>query len=206
MRGTYALARVVVIRGAVARTLLIIGTVGAVCGLVVPSLTGRSNGALYGAAALLLAALVGLLQRARWYAARARTLEKAAFAVTLEPPAQTRARLARGDALWLLVGMAATSALGLLGGPAAGMLVFGYGLGLLGATALLARWERTRETLLWSRTEDGRLLGRRSRIGAFASTGPAAGLVRPVVHGAGKGAARAAVKSAGRGVGRTRRA
>lgn len=185
MRGTYALARVVVIRGTVARTLMWIGLVGAVAGLAVPSLTGRRHGLLIGAAALLLAALVGLLQRRRWYGARARTMEKAGFAVTMEPPAQTRARLARGNALWLLVGMSATSALGLVGAPAAGMLVFGYGLGLQLAVWLLARWERKHETLLWARTEDGRLLGRRSRIGAFASTGPAAGLVRPVVRGAG---------------------
>ncbi|MHA6760435.1 hypothetical protein [Streptacidiphilus sp. PAMC 29251] len=186
MRGTYALARVVVIRGAVARTLLWIGLVGAVAGLIIPSLTGRQRGVEIGAAAGVLFVLIGLLQRYRWYAGRARTLEKAAFAVTLEPPAETRHRLARGHSIWLLVGMSATSALGVAGGPAAGMAVFGYGLGLFLATRLQARWEHKHETLVWARTEDSRLLGRRSRIGAFAATGPAAGQVRrPVVRGAG---------------------
>jgi hypothetical protein len=52
------------------------------------------------------------------------------------------------------------------------------------AVWLQAHWERTHETLLWARTEDGRLLGRRSRIGSLALTGPAAGYVRPVVRGA----------------------
>ena len=184
MRGTYALARVVVIRGAVARTLMWIGAVGAVAGVLVPSLTGLRRGALLGAALFVLAALVGLFQRRRWYAARARAAEKAAFAVTMEPPHETRLRLARTNALWLFGGMAAACALGLLGGPAAGLLVLGYGFGVQLAVWLLARWERTHETLVWARTEDSRLLGRRSRIGAFATTGPAAGLVRPVVRGA----------------------
>jgi hypothetical protein len=187
MRGTYALARVVVIRGTVARTLLWIGLVGAVAGLVVPSLTGLRRGSLVGVAAFVLFTLVGLLQRYRWYAARARTPEKAAFAVTMEPPVETRHRLARGNALWLLIGMAVTCALGLVGGPAAGLLVLGYGFGLFCATRLQARWERSHETLLWARTEDGRLLSRRGRIGAFVWTGPAAGQVRrPVVKGAGR--------------------
>ncbi|MFC1414674.1 hypothetical protein ACEZCY_36285 [Streptacidiphilus sp. N1-12] len=187
MRGTYALARVVVVRGAVARTLLWIGLVGAVAGLIVPSLTGVRRGLMIGAAAFVLFTLIGLLQRFRWYGGRAKAVEKAAFAVTLEPPAETRQRLARGHALWLVVGMSLTSALGLTAGPAAGMLVFGYGFGLFCATRLQARWERSHETLLWARTEDGRLLGRRSRIGAFAGTGPAAGQVRrPVVRGAGR--------------------
>ncbi len=187
MRGTYALARVVVIRGTVARTLLWIGLVGAAAGMVIPSLTGRRHGLMIGAAAFVLFALVGLLQRARWYAKRARTLEKAPYAVTTEPPAETRLRLARSNALWLLVGMSATCAAGLAGGPAAGMLVFGYGFGLFCATRLLARWERRHETLVWARTEDGRLLGRRGRIAPFAATGPAAGQVRrPVVKGAGR--------------------
>ncbi|MFC1416993.1 hypothetical protein [Streptacidiphilus cavernicola] len=187
MRGTYALARVVVIRGTVARTLLWIGAVGAVAGLAVPSLTGRRHGALVGLAAFVVFALVGLLQRYRWYTARANTLERAPFAVTTEPPIETRHRLARGNSLWLLVGMSTTAALGLLGGPAAGMLVLGYGVGLFCATQLLARWERGHETLVWARTEDGRLLGRRSRIAPFSATGPAAGQVRrPVVKGAGR--------------------
>jgi len=186
MRGTYALARVVVIRGAMARTLMWIGAVGAVAGLIVPSLTGRAHGALLGGGLFVLAALAALLQRRRWYAARARAAAKAAFAITVEPPKETRPRLARANALGLLGGMAATCALGLLGGPAAGLLVLGYGLGLLLAAALLARWERAHRTVLWARTEDGRLFGRRSRIGAFATTGPAAGQVRPVVHGAGR--------------------
>ncbi|MEZ0093423.1 hypothetical protein [Streptacidiphilus sp. EB129] len=184
MRGTYALARVVVIRGAVARTLLWIGTVGVLAGLLVPSLTGRTHGLLLGAGLFVLAALAGLLQRRRWYAAKARSAEKAAFAITLEPPQATRHRLARDNALWLLVGSGAVCALGLLGGPAAGLAVLGYGAGMLLAVALLARRERRTETLFWARTDDGRLLARRSRIGAFASTGPAAGQVRPVVRGA----------------------
>jgi hypothetical protein len=184
MRGTYALARVVVIRGAVARTLLWIGAIGALAGLLVPSLTGRRHGLMLGAALFVLAALAGLLQRRRWYATRARAAEKAAFAITLEPAQATRRRLARDNSLWLLVGAGATCALGLLGGPAAGLLVLGYGSGLLLAVGLLARWERGNETLVWARTEDGRLLGRRRGIAAFASTGPAAGKVRPVVRGA----------------------
>ena len=68
--------------------------------------------------------------------------------------------------------------------PAAGMAVFGYGFGLFVATRLTARWERANETLIWAHTEDARLLGRRSRIAPFATTGPAAGQVRPVVKGA----------------------
>jgi hypothetical protein len=92
--------------------------------------------------------------------------------------------MARMNGVWLLVGMVVICGLGLVAGSAAGMLVLGYGFGLQLAVWLLARWERKNETLLWARTEDGRLLGRRSRIGALASTGPAAGYVRPVVRGA----------------------
>jgi hypothetical protein len=92
--------------------------------------------------------------------------------------------MARMNSWWLLGGAAATCALGLVAGSAAGMLVLGYGVGLQLATWLLVRWEHRQETLLWSRTEDGRLLGRRSRISDFACTGPAAGNVRPVVRAA----------------------
>ena len=186
MRGTYARARVVVLRGAVARMLMWIGLVGALAGLLEPSFSGRKRGLLLGAGLFVLAALVGLLQRQRWYARRAASAEKAAFAITLEPPRETRLRLARMHAVWLLVGMVLTCGLGLAGGPAAGMLVLGYGVGLQLAVWLLARWERRRERVLWARTEDGRLLGRRSRIGEFAFTGPAGGTVRPVVRGAGR--------------------
>ncbi len=184
MRGTYARARVVVVRGTVARTLMWIGLVGALAGLLEPTLTGSRRGAYLGAALFVLALLAGLLGRVRWYAGRARSAEKAAFAITLEPPQETRRRMARMNGLWLLGGMIVTCGLGLLAGPAAGLLVLGYGVGLQFAVWLQARWEHGHETLLWARTEDGRLLGRRSRIGAFASTGPAAGSVRPVVRGA----------------------
>jgi len=186
MRGTYARARVVVIRGAVARVWMWAGLVGALAGLLEPSLAGRVRGAELGGGLFVLAALTGLLQRLRWYAGRAASAEKAAFAITLEPPKQTRLRLARMDSLWLLCGMVATCALGLLGGPAAGLAALGYGVGVELAVWRLARWERRNEKLLWARTEDGRLLGRRSRIGGFAFTGPAAGTVRPVVKGAGR--------------------
>ncbi|MBC3842595.1 hypothetical protein GXW82_27695 [Streptacidiphilus sp. 4-A2] len=182
MRGTYARARVVVIRGAIARTLMWAGLVGALAGLLEPAVTGRGRGALIGAGLFVLAALLGLLLRRRWYARRAREATKAAFAVTLEPPHETRLRMARMNAWWLLGGMAATCALGLVAGPAAGLLVLGYGVGVQSAAGLLARWERAHETLLWARTEDGRLLGRRGRISDFAFTGPAAGNVGPVVR------------------------
>ena len=184
MRGTYARARVVVIRGALARTLIWIGLIGALVGLVVPTMTGHKRGGLIGAGLFVLAALLGLLLRRRWYARRAVDAGKAAFAVTLESPHETRVRMARMNAWWLVGGTIATCALGLVAGPAAGMLVLGYGLGLLLAVRLLARWERRSQTLLWARTEDGRLLGRRSRISEFAFTGPAAGNVRPVVRAA----------------------
>lgn len=184
MRGTYALARVVVIRGTVARALLWIGLVGALAGMLLPGLTGHRRGLELGAGLLVLGVLVGLLHRRRWYAGRNAAAEKAGFAVTVEPAQETRQRLVRGTALTVLVGMGATSALGLLAGPAAGMLVFGLGLGIQGAIWLSARWEHKHETLVWARTEDGRLLGRRSRIAPFATTGPAAGQVRPVVRGA----------------------
>jgi hypothetical protein len=175
---------VVVIRGAIARTLMWIGLVGVAAGLLEPTLTGRRRGGLIGIGLFAVAALCGLLLRRRWYARRAREADKAAFAITLEPPRDTRLRLARMNSLWLLVGMAVTCGLGLVAGPAAGLLVLGYGVGLQLAVWLQAHWERTHETLLWARTEDGRLLGRRSRIGSLALTGPAAGYVRPVVRGA----------------------
>ena len=184
MRGTYARARVVVIRGAFARTLMWAGAVGLLAGLLEPTMTGRRRGGLIGVGLFVLAALLGLLLRRRWYARRAREAGKAAFAVTLEPPHETRVRMARMNAWWLLGGAAATCALGLVAGSAAGMLVLGYGVGLQVACLLLARWERRQEMLLWARTEDGRLLGRRSRISDFAFTGPAAGNVRPVVRAA----------------------
>jgi hypothetical protein len=184
MRGTYALARVVVIRATVARTLLWIGVVGMLAGLLIPSVTGRRHGVMIGAAAGLLAALAGLLLRSRWYRARIAAADKAAFAVTLEPPQATRRRLARDNALGLLIGMIVVCAAAVAAAPAAGMVVFGYGFGLFVATRLTARWERVNETLVWARTEDARLLGRRSRIGPFATTGPAGGQVRPVVKGA----------------------
>ncbi|WP_037605525.1 hypothetical protein [Streptacidiphilus rugosus] len=183
LRGTYARARVVVIRGTVARTLMWIGAAGAVAGLLVPSLTGLGRGAVIGAGLFVVCGLVGLLQRRRWYAGRARQAEKAAFAITLEPPHETRQRLARGHALWLLVGISVTSALGVLAGPAAGLAVLGYGVGLQLAAMSLGRWERREEKLLWSRTDDGRLLGRRGKVGDFVTTGPAAGNVKAIVHG-----------------------
>ena len=184
MRGTYALARVVVVRSAVARTLMWIGLVGTLAGLLEPTMTGRRRGGLLGVGLFVLAALLGLLLRRRWYARQAREAAKAAFAVTLEPPHETRLRLARMNVAWLLGGMAATCGLGLVAGSAAGMLVLGYGVGLFLAALLLTRWEHQQQTLLWARTEDGRLLGRRSRINGFAFTGPAAGNVRPVVRAA----------------------
>ncbi|QMU75277.1 hypothetical protein GXW83_05385 [Streptacidiphilus sp. PB12-B1b] len=190
MRGTYARARVVVIRGAVARALMWAGLVGAAAGLLEPTLTGRRHGGLIGIGLFVLAALGGLLGRRRWYARRAREAAKAPFAVTLEPPRETRLRMARMNSLWLLLGAMLTCALGLVAGPAAGLLVFGYGFGMQLAVWSQARWERAHETLLWARTEDGRLLGRRSRIGELAFTGPAAGYVRPVVRGAARRYAR----------------
>jgi len=184
MRGTYARARVVVIRGAFARTLMWAGAVGLLAGLLEPTLTGRRRGGLIGVGLFVLAALVGLLLRSRWYARHAREAGKAAFAVTLEPPHETRLRMVRMNAWWLVGGAAATCALGLVAGSAAGEAVLGYGVGVQASALLLARWERKHETLLWARTEDGRLLGRRSRISDFAFTGPAAGNVRPVVRAA----------------------
>lgn len=184
MRGTYARARVVVIRGAMARMLMWIGLVGVLAGLLEPTLTGRRRGGLIGVGLFVLAALCGALLRRRWFARRAREAGKAPFAITLEPPHDTRLRLARMNGLWLLGGMIVTCGLGLVAGSAAGMLVLGYGFGLQLAVWSQARWERVHETLLWARTEDGRLLGRRGRIGELAFTGPAAGNVRPVVRGA----------------------
>ena len=183
LRGTYARARVVVIRGAVARTMMWIGAVGAVAGLLIPGLTGLGRGVLLGAGLFVVGLVVGLLQRRRWFAARAAAAGKAAFAVTLEPPHETRKRLARGHALWLLVGISVTAALGVVAGPAAGLGVLGYGVGLQLSVLLLARWERREEKLLWARTDDGRLLGRRGTVGEFVTTGPSAGNVKAVVHG-----------------------
>ncbi|MEZ0065294.1 hypothetical protein ABIA32_001290 [Streptacidiphilus sp. MAP12-20] len=183
LRGTYARARVVVIMGTVARTLMWIGAVGALCGLLIPSLTGLGRGALIGAGLFVVGVLAGALQRRRWYAGRARDAGKAAFAITLEPPQETRQRLARGHALWLLIGISATAALGVVAGPAAGLAVLGYGLGVQVGALALARWERREEKLLWSRTDDGRLLGRRGKVGDFVTTGPAAGNVKAIVHG-----------------------
>ncbi len=160
-----------------------IGAVGALAGLPIPSLTGLGRGALIGAALFVVGLAVGLLQRRRWFAARAAAATKAAFAVTLEPPHETRQRLARGHALWLLIGISATAALGVLAGPAAALGVLGYGLGVQAAVLRLARWERREEKLLWARTDDGRLFGRRASVGDFVTTGPAAGQVRTVVHG-----------------------
>ncbi|SEL10356.1 hypothetical protein [Streptacidiphilus jiangxiensis] len=183
LRGTYARARVVVVREAVARTLMWIGAVGALAGLLIPSLTGLGLGALIGAGLFVLGLLVGLLQRRRWFAVQAAAAEKAAFAVTLEPPHETRQRLARGHALWLLIGIGATAALGVVAGPAAGLGVLGYGVGMLLSALRLARWERREEKLLWARTDDGRLFGRRSAVAEFVTTGPAGGNVKAVVHG-----------------------
>ncbi|WP_052434444.1 hypothetical protein [Streptacidiphilus melanogenes] len=183
LRGTYARARVVVVRGTVARTLMWIGAVGALAGLLIPSLTGLGRGMSVGAALFVAGLAAGLLQRRRWFAARAAAATKAAFAVTLEPPQETRQRLARGHALWLLVGIGVTAALGVLAGPAAALGVLGYGLGVQLSVLLLARWEHREEKLLWARTDDGRLFGRRAAVGEFVTTGPAAGKVKAVVHG-----------------------
>jgi hypothetical protein len=183
LRGTYARARVVVIRGTVARTLMWIGAIGALTGLLIPSLTGLGWGLLIGVGLFVAGAVIGLLQRRRWFAARARSAEKAGFAITLEPPQETRQRLARGHALWLLVGISLTSALGVVAGPAAALAVLGYGVGIQLAALSLARWERREEKLLWSRTDDGRLLGRRRDVADFVTTGPVAGNVKAIVHG-----------------------
>ncbi|MEY9876443.1 hypothetical protein ABH931_005953 [Streptacidiphilus sp. MAP12-33] len=183
LRGTYARARVVVLRETVARTLMWTGAVGAVAGLLIPDLAGLGRGSVIGAGLFVLGLVAGLLQRRRWFAAQAAAAEKAAFAVTLEPPDETRRRLARGHALGLLIGIPVTTALGVLAGPAAGLAVLGYGVGLRLAALRLARWERREEKLLWARTEDGRLFGRRGALGGFVTTGPAAGNVKAVVHG-----------------------
>jgi hypothetical protein len=183
LRGTYARARVVVVRETVARTVMWIGAVGAVTGLLIPSLTGLGRGALIGAGMFVVGLPAGLLLRRRWFAARAAAATKAAFAVTLEPPHETRRRLARGHALWLLIGISVTAVLGVVAGPAAGLGVLGYGVGLQLSAMLLRRWERREEKLLWARTDDGRLFGRRSKLGGFVTTGPAAGNVKAVVHG-----------------------
>jgi hypothetical protein len=183
LRGTYARARVVVVRGTVARTVMWSGAVGAVAGLLIPSLTGLGRGALIGAGLFVVGLATGVLQRRRWFAAQAAAATKAAFAVTLEPPHETRQRLARGHALGLLVGISVTAALGVVAGPAAGLGVLGYGVGMQASALLLARWERREEKLLWARTDDGRLFGRRGAMGEFVTTGPAGGNVRAVVHG-----------------------
>jgi hypothetical protein len=186
MRGSYALARVTAVRAATARALLWTGAVGAPVSLALPVLPLReTRAAELGAGLLVLGVLLGALHRRRWYATKTSQAERAPFAVTLEPPELTRRRLARANVWRIWVGMGLAIVSGLAAGPALGMFVFGLGLGVLIATALQARRERRTETLTWSRTEDGRLLGRRTKIGAFATTGPAAGKVRPVVRPAG---------------------
>lgn len=185
MRGTYARARVVVIRYTVARTLLWTGGIGAAAGAALPpQLLDRGQGALLGAGLCAVGLLLGLLPRLRWHLRQAEAAQRTSYAVTLEPPQETRRRFARGTALTWLVGICATGALGLVAGPAAGLLVFGYGLGVLLNAWRLARYERSHELLLWAATDDGRLLRRRSRLTPFTQTGPAADKVRPVVRGA----------------------
>jgi hypothetical protein len=188
MRGSYALARVSVVRGTTARALLWTGAVGGAVSLAVPVLVHplrEPRGLWLGAALLVLGAVGGALHRRRFYGARAAAAERAAFAVTLEPAALTRRRLARANLPRVWLGVAVVIASGLVAGPALGMLVAGLGLGVLCSVGLQLRRERRTETLTWARTEDGRLLGRRAGIGSFASTGPAAGRVRPVVRPAG---------------------
>ncbi|MFC5909432.1 hypothetical protein ACFP3V_19710 [Streptacidiphilus monticola] len=175
-RGTYARARVVVVRDAAVRPLLWVGVVGVLAGLLIPSLTGRVRGLLLGCALLVLACAVAALGRSTWYRRRAAAAERAAFAVTLEPPHLTRLRLRRVSAWIVLVGCILVCGLGVVGGAAAGLLVLGWAAGLWLQTRVLARWERKHECLLWTPSEDGR----RPR-GPFVTTGPAADRVRPVV-------------------------
>ncbi|WP_380585223.1 hypothetical protein [Streptacidiphilus monticola] len=158
------------------RPLLWVGVVGVLAGLLIPSLTGRVRGLLLGCALLVLACAVAALGRSTWYRRRAAAAERAAFAVTLEPPHLTRLRLRRVSAWIVLVGCILVCGLGVVGGAAAGLLVLGWAAGLWLQTRVLARWERKHECLLWTPSEDGR----RPR-GPFVTTGPAADRVRPVV-------------------------
>ncbi len=185
MRGPYALARVTVVRGAVARSLLWTGVLGAAAGALLPALVPRLPAALAGAGLFLAAAVYGAVRRRAWWRDRAATAQRAPFTVTVEPARLTRRRHSADNGLRILGGLALLAGAGLAVGPAAGMAVAGLGAGLLLSVRRLARWERGREVLLWASTDDGWLLGRRSATGPWSSTGPAAGRVRPVVRPAG---------------------
>jgi hypothetical protein len=185
MRSAYALARVTVVRAAVARSLLWTGVLGGVAGAFIPALvplgTGASVGGGLGAAALAY----GLLRRAGWWRQQAEAARKAPFAATVEPPRQTRWRHLRSNGPRVLAGLVLVTALGLVAGPAAGLAVTGLGLGLLLSVWRLSRWQRSHELLLWVPTDAGWLLGRGRNPAPWSTTGPAAGSVRPVVHPAG---------------------
>ncbi|MFJ6214547.1 hypothetical protein ACIQGZ_14615 [Streptomyces sp. NPDC092296] len=182
VRGSYALARVTVVRAAVARSLLWIGVVGAAAGVLLPSLVPRVPAALVGAGLFVVGVVYGVVHRRGWWHSRAAAAQRAGFTVTVEPARLTRRRQVRDCGLLHLAGLLVLAGSGFAAGPAAGLGVAGLGVGLLLSVRRLVRWERAHEVLLWARTDDGWLLGRRGATGAWSSTGPAAGRVRPVVH------------------------
>ncbi|WP_377271018.1 hypothetical protein [Peterkaempfera sp. SMS 1(5)a] len=185
MRGPYALARVTVVRAAVARAMVWTGVLGAVAGALVPTLVPRLPATVAGAGLFVAAAVYGAVRRRAWWRSRAAAAQRAPFTVTVEPARLTRRRHSADNGLRMLAGLLVLAGAGLAAGPAAGMAVAGLGAGLLLSVRRLARWERSREVLFWASTDDGWLLGRRSATGPWSSTGPAAGRVRPVVRPAG---------------------
>jgi hypothetical protein len=172
VRGAYTLARVAVTVRAAGTWLWWAGVVAALPGTAVTfSPTGRRIGVLAGAALFVLAALLVLLVRGGRYGQRARAASRAAKNVFLQDRRVTARAWIRRRRWWLLAAFVVAAGSNVVLPCAAGMLLGGVGAGLWLRSRRVARIERSREALLWVRTDGD--------PGLYQLTGIAAGDAAP---------------------------
>ncbi len=153
-RGAYTLARVAVTVRAAARWLWWLGVLAAVPGTVVTfSPTGRRIGVMAGAALFVVAVVVTVLVRGGRHGERAEGASRAAKSVHLQDSRVTVRGWLRRRRWWLVLAFVLAGAANLALPCAAGMLLAGVGAGLWVRALRVAAIERSRDALLWIRTD-----------------------------------------------------
>lgn len=156
------------------------GLVAAAIGALVPGLTGRRIGLLAGAALFLVTMAVVALSRGGRYAALARGATRAGRTDFLQDRAVTVRNWRRGHRWWLLGAFLAAVASAFAVPGAGGLLLAGAGAGLWAKAVRIGQRERRDDALYWVRTDwvgRGRPAGK--QVGAYRTTGPAAGDAAP---------------------------
>ncbi|WP_313896941.1 hypothetical protein [Streptomyces sp. GC420] len=155
------------------------GVLAAGIGAVPPGITGRRIGVLAGAVLLLLAFAAVALVRGRRYTHFARTATRAARSAYLQDRGVTIRNWRRSHRWWLLLAFLAAVGSSFAVPAAGGLLLAGCGAGLWAKAVRLGRLERSRECLLWVRTDWIAKGAVGKPVRGFQSTGIAAGDAAP---------------------------